>query len=146
VLSIVKRFGPQCVVYIRTGGRPAGTALAATLGIPCYPLDIRYPHSRWMERCPIGLRPLLFLVKELLYRISKPVPRTESLPTSLPVPLILVDDRCSSGKTLRCALLLLSQLGISRDQVLVAVERCGRRAKSIVDVPVQSALDADDAN
>ncbi len=104
------------------------------LQIPVIGIDVRYPHSRTMDRAPRAARPFLFAAKEILYRCTLPAPGPSPLPAHLPTPLLLVDDRASSGKTLLVALDLLAAAGILRSDVLVAVERCGRRAAHLVDV------------
>jgi hypoxanthine phosphoribosyltransferase len=128
-------FEPEAVVYVRSGGELAGRSIARALGVRSSGLDIRYPATRLIERLPRTLRPVLFAVKELLYRATRPA-AVDPAGEPLPRPgsrTVLVDDSASSGKTLRTALEVLSRWGIERRQVRVAVLRCGRRARTVVD-------------
>jgi hypoxanthine phosphoribosyltransferase len=130
-------FGATAVVYLRRGGEAPARAIAAELGLPLFPLDVRYPHSRSLERIPIWARPPLFLFKEILYRLGHPVPAPDA-GRSLPAPdpadrLLLVDDSASSGRTIAAALRILAERGWTRERIRVAVLRCGARARPWVD-------------
>jgi adenine/guanine phosphoribosyltransferase-like PRPP-binding protein len=125
----------RALVYLRRGGQVPGQALADELGLPASGLDIRYPVSRLLDRAPAWARPALFAIKELAYRATHP--RIDAVATdALPAPgtrLILFDDSASSGRTLRRALEILASAGIPREKIAVAVLRCGRRARGLVD-------------
>jgi hypoxanthine phosphoribosyltransferase len=128
-------FEPEAVVYIHSGGRVPGRAIAEALDVPSSRIDIRYPATRLIGRLPRSLRPFLFALKELLYRATRP-DLVDLVCESLPPAgsrVVLVDDSASSGKTLRAALLVLGSRGIDRDRVRVAVLRCGLRARPDVD-------------
>ncbi|HUT76868.1 MAG TPA: hypothetical protein VM285_04235 [Polyangia bacterium] len=130
-------FGASGVVCLGRGGEAPARVIAAELGLPLIALDVRYPHSRLLERVPLCARPPLFLFKEILYRLGRPVPAPDA-GRSLPAPgladrLLLVDDSASSGRTLEVALGVLADHGWPRDRIRVAVLRCGARARSLVD-------------
>jgi hypoxanthine phosphoribosyltransferase len=137
-LELVPRlaaFDPAAIVYVASGGRLPGTVVAEALGLPLHGLDIRYPFSRLASRVPPAVRALAWPVKEILYRLGEP--RTRGDGGSLPAPgtrVILIDDSASSGKTISVAVAELARNGLERRDVLVAVLRCGRRARGVVDV------------
>jgi hypoxanthine phosphoribosyltransferase len=120
---------------LQRGGQIPGQALADELGLPASGLDIRYPLSRLLDRSPSWARPALFAFKELAYRATPP---SADPTTADPLPpsgtrVILFDDSASSGRTIRLALEVLEQGGIPREDIVVAVLRCGPRARGLVD-------------
>lgn len=128
-------FDARALVYIRDGGQAPGQTLARELGLPARGLDIRYPMSRVLDTTSSWLHPPLLAVKELAYRMTEPRPEPSS---EEPLPptgtrVILFDDSASSGRTIRAALQILAARGIPRESVCVAVLRCGRRARPLVD-------------
>jgi hypoxanthine phosphoribosyltransferase len=131
-------FGATAIAFLRRGGEAPARLIAEQLDLPLFPLDVRYPLSRLIERAPPAARPLLFLCKEAAYRLGSPVPAPGAV-LAVPRPgpgerLLLVDDSASSGRTLAGALRLLAGRGWTRDRVRVAVLRCGPRARALVDV------------
>jgi len=127
--------GARALVYLGQGGQEPGLELADALGLPACRLDIRYPLSRIIDGAPAWSRPALFAIKELAYRATMPGP-TPAGAGELPEPstrVILFDDSASSGRTIRTALRVLAEHGIPRECVTVAVLRCGRGARAVVD-------------
>lgn len=126
-------FDPQLVVYIENGGSEAGLAVASELGIPSAALDLSYPASRFFDRSSPSLKVLSGSVKEILYRTTRP--RLNSRPFGIPVGVrvALVDDSASTGRTVDAAMEVLTEMGVDRDMVRVAVLRCGPRARHVVD-------------
>jgi hypoxanthine phosphoribosyltransferase len=127
-------FAPTAVVFPGHGGAVAGRSLASALGVPAVMLDVRYPLTRVLASLPPVPRALLWPFKEIAYRLTGPALRDPPPGLAPGSRVALVDDSASSGRTLRLALEILSDLGISRDRVCVAVLRCGPRARALVDV------------
>jgi pyrimidine operon attenuation protein/uracil phosphoribosyltransferase len=127
---------PCSVVGIARGGQQLGALVAEQLKVPFYTLDLSYPGSRpWLGR--LG-EAFLFPIKEVLYRVSSPRLNSPSFfAEGVDGVVALVDDTASSGRTLRAAFDALGQAGISREQVVVAVVRCGPRARSLVTVALR---------
>ena len=123
-------FCPKRVVYLETGGEPVGKAVARQLNLPSQGLDISYPASRieWP-----WLKALLWPLKELIYRMTVPSIRSPLGQMPKSERLVLIDDSAGTGRTLRVALDALRELGIDESLVRVAVIRCGKRARSLVD-------------
>ncbi|MCU0665331.1 MAG: phosphoribosyltransferase domain-containing protein [Myxococcota bacterium] len=125
-------FHPTLVVGIARGGARLGALVAQELEVPFRVLDVAYPASRpWLGR--LG-EAVLFPLKEMLYRLSCPTLHGELVPFAQNDFAALVDDTASSGRTLTVALHALAQVGMDRSRVVVAVGRCGQKAKVLVDV------------
>jgi adenine/guanine phosphoribosyltransferase-like PRPP-binding protein len=126
-------FGPRGVVYMHRGGAVPGLTVAAHMGIPAWKLDLRYPVSRALDLAPPLLRAMLWPAKEALYRIGSPTWRAPVYLPPVGTRVALVDDSAGSGKTIAAALGALHSFGIGRESVMVAVLRCGKRARKLVD-------------
>ena len=130
----VAPFSPDLVVYLADGGQTVGCRMARILGVPARAIDMSYPFSRYYNRAPRMHKPLLWPLKELLYRFTNP--RLNGLPfpkLARAKRIVLVDDSASSGKSLRLALDTLESAGVEPRLIEVAVIRAGRRAQSLVD-------------
>jgi hypoxanthine phosphoribosyltransferase len=129
-----RTFAPEAVLCVLTGGAEVGSAIAEALGVPMYGIDLRYRWSRLAAGAPAALRPGLWPLKELAYRIGRPRVAGESI-DALPrlERAVLVDDSASSGRTLRAAMEALERRGLGRGSLFVAAIRCGPRAKGLVD-------------
>lgn len=136
----ISQRNPSCVIFLETGGETLGKQIADELQIPILGLNIRYPISRCMQKHRMWA-PLLWLVKEIIYKFSHPtfVPPLSSSATYWP-PVVLVDDSVSSGKTLRQALSFLNRNRIARNDVMVVTKRCGKRSRDLVDYVVSTQL------
>ena len=125
-------FEPKQVLYLKRGGERVGKEIARILGLPSQGLDICYPVSR-IERT--WLSALIWPLKELIYRMAAPTIKNSLNSISIPITerLALVDDSAGTGRTLRIALDALRGLGVDESLIRVAVIRCGKRARSLVD-------------
>lgn len=127
---------PQAVIYVHSGGYTPGKALSQHLNLPLFPLDVRYPLSRFMSRVPL-LAPLCWLVKEAVYRLTRPSVSGEIAPLpSLAAghSVVLVDDRISSFRTMARCLELLADVGIDRSRIIVVTQHCSDKSRHLVDV------------
>lgn len=131
----IKPASPQAVIYVHSGGYAAGKAMSDQLKLPLFPLDIRYPLSRFMSRFPL-LAPLCWLIKEGVYRLTRPSLSRSRF--SLPVlhrsrSVVLVDDRVSSFRTMTRCLENLKTAGIERTDVIIVAKRCSNKSRHLVD-------------
>ena len=141
----IKSASPQAVVYVHSGGYAAGKTLSDQLTLPLLPLDIRYPLSRFMSRFPL-LAPLCWLIKEVVYRLTRPSLSGEIAP--LPSladghSVVLVDDSISSFRTMTRCLEALETAGIERTDVIIVTKRCSNRFRHLVDYIMDEDCTAD---
>jgi hypoxanthine phosphoribosyltransferase len=128
-------FEPEAVICVCEGGLVFGRALAERLRVQAIELDLRYPLRRRIDRFPRPVRWILGPLKEIVYRATRPVP-APGPPFALPRlrRAVLADDSASSGRTLAAAVALLEARGLPRASLLIAVLRCGARARPLVDL------------
>lgn len=136
LIESVRDFDPDAIYYIETGGQNPALVLGEALGLEPRGIDLRYPLSRVLERGGRALGLALFPFKEIAYRLTSPAAGAPPVEPQPGARIALVDDSASSGRTLRAAIRELAAAGVSRDRIIVAVLRCGARARSIVDVSV----------
>jgi hypoxanthine phosphoribosyltransferase len=129
----LESFCPDRIVYIARGGEALGKVVADELGLPLTELDLRYPVSRLISSASPLFRLVLILFKEVAYRLTVPSTGQPMAPLSAGERVALIDDSASSGKTLRKAISILEDAGVDKSRIRVAVIRCGKRARSIVD-------------
>lgn len=129
----VRAFAPEALVYVHSGGLHAATIIGGELGLPLYPLDLRYPLSRLSARFPAPFGALLWPAKEIVYRLTSPSGYFTDTFLSPGSRVALVDDSASSGRTLKKAIGLLASRGIRRADIFVAVLRCGHGSLREVD-------------
>jgi hypoxanthine phosphoribosyltransferase len=129
-------FAPSLVIYLEQGGRELGLALARELHIQAVGLDLSYSMSRFIQRLPVFARVLAWPVKEILYKSTLPKLNegVGQIPDASHVRILLVDDSASTGRSLRLGLNVLRDAGVSRQRIRVLVIRCGKRARSTVDL------------
>lgn len=129
----LRGFSPEIVVYVAEGGAAAGLAVAEELEIPSAALDLSYPATRFFRRFPPFLAAIAGPVKELLYRATRPKLNARPVGITAGARVALVDDSASTGRTLKAAAAALAEIGVKREMVSVAVLRCGKRARGLVD-------------
>ena len=130
----------DAVIYIKNGGFIVGKAVADKLNLPLFGIDVRYPFSRRLDWFPNFVRPVLWPLKEILYRYGYPSSNSEkSILPGKASRVLLIDDTASSGKTLRTAIKLLEDAGIKRKNIITAALRCGERAQDVVDYQMITA-------
>ncbi len=134
----LREFNPVSIVYIATGGELLALELASNLSLPLFSFDIRYPYSRFIEKVPLFLRPVFWLFKEIIYRISNPALKKNILydhtNNQIAGPLILVDNSIGSGKTVKIALDELYRLGIMRNDIYIITLKCSKKREHLADL------------